>query len=639
MAWLGTWEKRRKIEISDANVDAALSNFPLRIKISSSSGIGSTDISSIFAELGSDANRKKIAVTTTDETTECYVEIERFDFSNSIADLWVKVPAIASGATTDLYLYYDSGHADNTTYVGDTTDAVTHNVWDSSFKAVYHMAQDPNGDAADAVKDSTSNTSDGTPGGTMLTADLVDGKIGKAIDFDGTDDHIDIGDVSMDFGAGGLTLEVIFKTPDSAANRMLIGRQDDLNDHDPLMQFFVNTSGQIYFVVRGQTNPLSYITFASTGVDYDDNTLCYAAGIFDDVNNSGEIWVNSGSDGTVSSKTTTDVDFGQADLQLGRTYQGWVPNGGNYFAGIIDEVRISGTVRSAAWLKATYYSNWDELVSYGTEIIIVYGDIVVTIPLVSAEGLTGIDARDITNPSISAKGFSGVVAEPSISMPTVIMTGHDNIEHVQATAIIPTASVNIVQAEQIWGSVTIPSIVAALTERETTLVEVTLPMMTAEMASGAHANLDATISAMTADGLFSNQCEATLPIMTVEMEGIVGRVINSNISLSMVTVEMEGKTEYLINCDVSIPSIYVNAELMTGKIIIGTATIGIMEAALSSYEDITGDIDTSIAMFKTYMIGTTEVVTCTVFRHNDLPDIIGRPVIKIPMFEVSITEA
>ena len=192
MAWLGTWANRLKLTIDSGKIDTAdLTDFPVMVHLSAASGIGDADVSAVFDELASDANRKKIAVTTSDGTTQCYVEIELWDDANEQAWLHVKVPTVAYDADTILYLYYDSAQADNTTYVGDTTDAVTHNVWDANFVAVYHMAQDPNGDGADAIKDSArSNANEGTPGGSMTTADLVSGKVGDGIDFDGTDDYI-----------------------------------------------------------------------------------------------------------------------------------------------------------------------------------------------------------------------------------------------------------------------------------------------------------------------------------------------------------------------------------------------------------------------------------------------------------------
>ena len=39
----------------------------------------------------------------------------------------------------------------------------------------------------------------------------------------------------------------------------------------------------------------------------------------------------------------------------------------NFAAANIDETRISNTVRSAAWISATYDSLWDTLLTYGSE--------------------------------------------------------------------------------------------------------------------------------------------------------------------------------------------------------------------------------------------------------------------------------
>ena len=372
MGYLSGWNasNRIKLTIDYTKVDGVLSDFPIHLNISVSSGIGSTDLTVVFDELTSDANRKKIAVTTSDGETQCYVEIERWSDVDEKAVLWVKAASVASDVGTILYLYYDSTQPDNTTYVGNTGDAAAQSVWDSNFKLVMHMAQDPNGDVADAIKDSTGNANHGTPGGTMLTEDLVDGKIGKGIDLEGTDDCIDIGDISMDFGTDGLTLEAIIKASDCATDREIIFRQDDLNSHFPTVYLRIDSTGHIKFVVRGQTNTASKIDITSTGADYDDNTFRYIVGVFDDANNSGIVLVNGISDGTNSSKTTTDINFGQAKLQLGRLYQEWVPNAENYFKDIIDEVRISNTTRSVAWIKATHYSNWDELVNFEIEAII-----------------------------------------------------------------------------------------------------------------------------------------------------------------------------------------------------------------------------------------------------------------------------
>ena len=133
------WRKRIKLTIDHTKVDAALADFPVLVYLSASSGITDADVTAVFDELGSDANRKRIAVTLDDEVTQCYVEIDKWDDANEQAWLWVKVPNVSHVADTVLYLWYDSTHPDNVGYVGDTGDAAAENVWEDSAVMVQHM--------------------------------------------------------------------------------------------------------------------------------------------------------------------------------------------------------------------------------------------------------------------------------------------------------------------------------------------------------------------------------------------------------------------------------------------------------------------------------------------------------------------
>lgn len=261
----------------------------------------------------------------------------------------------------------------------------------------------------------------------------------------------------------------------------------------------------------------------------------------------------------------------------------------------------------------------------------------ITNPSLQAQGFTGIYSA----PSISmtqAEGFMGITAEPSISMMRGQATLSDDIIHIESFVTIPSISVSLTQAEQIWGAATIPSMMAEITERGTTLADVSIPMMTAELASGVHADLEVTVPIMTAEGLFSNQCEITVPMMTIEMEGQVGRVISSAVSIPKMTVEITGKTEHLVDGTVSVPMVRVRADFMTGKIITGTIILPAMEAALTSYEDIDGDINVSIPAMVAFLKGTTERSACPVLRYDDKPDILGSMAAEIPMAEASLTE-
>ena len=79
-SWLAGWSHRVEIAIDSDKIDESLVDFPVLLYLSTSSGLGSTDVSFIFDELG--GNRKKVAVTTSDGTTQCYVEIEKWDSVN-----------------------------------------------------------------------------------------------------------------------------------------------------------------------------------------------------------------------------------------------------------------------------------------------------------------------------------------------------------------------------------------------------------------------------------------------------------------------------------------------------------------------------------------------------------------------------
>lgn len=103
--WLSAWTKRIPLIIDKDDIDEALTDFPILVYLDD-------DVSFIFDEIGSDLNRKEIAVTTSDGATQCYVEIEKWDTANKQAWLWVKVPEIASDAGTTLYLYYSKEAAE-----------------------------------------------------------------------------------------------------------------------------------------------------------------------------------------------------------------------------------------------------------------------------------------------------------------------------------------------------------------------------------------------------------------------------------------------------------------------------------------------------------------------------------------------
>lgn len=331
--YLAGFSKRIELTIDSSKVDGDLTNFPILIKLSSSSGISDSDLTSIFTELG--ANSKKIAVTTSNNT-QCYVEIERWDNANNLAILWAKIPSVSHTANTILYLYYDGSASDNATYVGDTDSEVAENVWDSDYKAVYHF------NVETSIKDSTSNDYDSSSSdGTQYS---YDGKIGKGLGLV-RGSYIDYnfsGSMGMSSGTT-FTIQFCYKCIDDSNVHKIFkgsGSSGEIWYSDNLIAFRVDNYD--HFALISDTSvevDFTFITIVRNGTGNDFKA--YINGIEKSIN--------------YQSYTQPDNSFNLVDIG----------NNGD-INGILDEARFSNTNRSEAWIVADYNSQNDSLISYGS---------------------------------------------------------------------------------------------------------------------------------------------------------------------------------------------------------------------------------------------------------------------------------
>lgn len=259
MTWLAGWTKRIELTLDNGDVNADLENFPVLIHLSTSSGRNSTDVSCVFDELTADANRKKIAVTESDGITQCYVEIEKWDDANEEAWLWTKVPALSSSADTKIYLYYDSTHADNDTYVGDTNSTPAENVWNNGY-FISHMKDDPD---TSHIRDSSSYSSDGDKAAANQPVEAAGDKTAYAQDFNsGNPDYIEIpaNQTQLNFTAGDFSMII----------RLII---DDLTTYPDLLmrgsagldgyRASISSSGML--IVRTEQSGATQLTYATVG--------------------------------------------------------------------------------------------------------------------------------------------------------------------------------------------------------------------------------------------------------------------------------------------------------------------------------------------------------------------------------------
>jgi len=260
----------------------------------------------------------------------------------------VKVTSVSSSAGTDIYYYYDNDASDNTTYIGAINTTAGGNVWDSNFKAVYHMVDA----TTSTVVDSTSNSNDGTKKATNEPIEAT-GKVGQAQDFDGTDDYIDIPKTFSIFDGQNFTLDLCLYIP-----------AEGYTEWKHAICFW----GERYVSIRMNNATADNIQFNI--LDEIDNYVEYVPGSLGqwfhvvgvrDTSTGMTLYING---------TSEDTNLYTGDPTSNSNANSCLMAEGDHTRpaeGKEDEVRISSTARSAAWIKATYNSLWDSLLTYGSE--------------------------------------------------------------------------------------------------------------------------------------------------------------------------------------------------------------------------------------------------------------------------------
>ncbi len=199
---------------------------------------------------------------------------------------------------------------------------------------------------------------------TFLEGDfLVDGKVGEAVDFIELNNLVIGSPVVLD-DVGTITIESIFKPEgwgEGNAGRIISKATGaNANGWSLLTQSTRNTfvflQGWSSAVGQWETpNPsISLDNWYHGVVRYDRSygtstkPAMYLNGI------SQTVTTQQTPAGSIESDAAQDVVVGsRAEVD-------------RYFDGIIDEVRISDVHRSSAWIKATYYSNWNDLITFGS---------------------------------------------------------------------------------------------------------------------------------------------------------------------------------------------------------------------------------------------------------------------------------
>jgi len=340
--WNSNWVYKKKITIDHDQVPKNLKNFPVFINLSSDPNL----VDNIGYSNGSD-----IAFVDSTETSKYNHELVYFDDSTGKLCAWVNITTLSSTGDTVLYIYYGNSNCANQSNPGGT--------WDSNYKGVYHMT----GSSYSGIVDSTSNGYDAENEGDSPTYNQ-DAICGRGVSFDGDDDYIvltDCDDYSFSQGSGSdvyFTIEALYKKSDSNKNPIISKYPEGtgainyrewymwIHDTD-LAKLAVYDDAHNAQVSRNGLYELLNDKYYYTAFVYNNTggTTSYLDMILynNSFNHSG-----SGANGA-------NYDYmlrGSVKVTIG--FRGSNP-GGEYFNGVIDEIRISKNIaRNSSWITATY---------------------------------------------------------------------------------------------------------------------------------------------------------------------------------------------------------------------------------------------------------------------------------------------
>jgi len=346
---------RIKLTIDHTKIDETLTDFPLQVYLGEDSGIDSTDLSDLFDKLGTDENRQKIIVATEDDV-ECPVEIVRWDTANKKAWLFTKIPSISTDVDTVLYLYYDPLVGDNPTYVGDINSTPAESVW-SEYAAVYHLVE-PSGHFLDSTVNHNHSTLERVA---ERGLSLPSGQIGYCTRFDGDPEIGEVDSIgipssdSLNLGTGDFTVTARILATGTLTDSDLCRKGS--TGATPAswwkMEWGDGNTNQRQWMI--QVNGSSYIL---QSVEVPDNEWHNQSLVRRTDNTTIEAYWDGGlvasrgaNNGSVSN--SSNMAIGSKDT-----------NNDDPLDGFYDELKIRNVASSAAWLKAEFNSDEDNLISF-----------------------------------------------------------------------------------------------------------------------------------------------------------------------------------------------------------------------------------------------------------------------------------
>jgi hypothetical protein len=330
--WADTrWKFRKNITIQASKVTSDLANFPVLVNLYD------PDLQQDAQASGNDILFSDASGNILDHEIESYERVYNSTHSHLVA--WVKMN-LSSSQNTILSMYYGNPIAENQ----ENPTAV----WGEDYVGVWHLSEESGNS-----QDSTSYGTNGIILGGVTQK--VTGQLGSAYDFDGasgsTVDFDNPIDGHLNFGIGNFSVSFWINFDQSTGNYQMPlykgGSSNGISGYEFETSFAAETLS-FYSGDGTQTYTCGY-----PSISYD--TWYYIVGVNDRLTNYIRIYQDSVNIGSTDISSLGNVDSSNSLVLSPSTYP---------FDGMIDEVRLSKSLRSSAWIKAEYNNQKDPSTFY-----------------------------------------------------------------------------------------------------------------------------------------------------------------------------------------------------------------------------------------------------------------------------------
>jgi len=351
------FQYRKDITIDYTKIDANLSYFPVLIKLNSSN----IDFSHFLQADGSDI-RFSAAIDGGGNATGDLLdyERERFEKGNEVAEIWVEIPLVNSGSDTTFYMFYGNNSCPDGEDIEHTWDGGTDASPLNNYIGVWHLDE-----TGATVYDSTSNSYDGSVTGASPNSSSY---IAGGYDFvrEPDTDYIEMLGTANGLQLIDFTAEAWTKTPDSNIPDDYYTVTQSLYC-DGIESWALNIADDTGYEDKARFTTVESDTQTRVfGSVVTGNQWHYLAGVRTATQLL--IYVDDSPANSVDDDRPGQVIQSSANIAIGSAVCATTDD----FNGTIDEVRISNIARPPEWVKASYHSGNNSLLTIPTLVELSY---------------------------------------------------------------------------------------------------------------------------------------------------------------------------------------------------------------------------------------------------------------------------